>query len=68
MTKLKPIIKVRAIYFIQFEIGTEYIKILKLSKNSQSSEQPKLFVNFEKIVKIMNNRLKNSETFKYRQR
>ena len=36
---LKPIIIERASYCIEFEIGTETVKILKINKNSQASEQ-----------------------------
>ena len=36
---LKPIIIERASYCIQFEIGTETVKILKFNKISQASEQ-----------------------------
>ena len=36
---LKPIIIERASYCIQFEIGTEAVKILKFDKISQASEQ-----------------------------
>ena len=36
---LKPIIIERASYCIQFEIGTETVKILKFKKMSQASEQ-----------------------------
>ena len=36
---LKPIIIERAIYCIQFEIGTEIVKMLKFNKISQASEQ-----------------------------
>ena len=36
---LKPIILERASYCIQFEIGTETVKVLKLNKISQASEQ-----------------------------
>ena len=36
---LKPIIIERASYCIQFEIGTEIVKILKFIKISQASEQ-----------------------------
>ena len=36
---LKPIIIERVSYCIQFEIGTETVKILKFNKNYQDSEQ-----------------------------
>ena len=36
---LKPIIIERASYCIQFEIGTETVKILRFNKTSQASEQ-----------------------------
>ena len=37
--KLKPIIVERVSYCIQFELGTETVKILKFKKFSQASEQ-----------------------------
>ena len=56
ISNLKPIIIERASYCIQFEIGTETVKILKFNKISQASEQ--IIIDFSEWRELESRRIR----------